>query len=139
MGGVMFSTVLFCICVSLLSCRLCVTTFSMGLLFFCVLMCGSWLWLDGFFSFCELCKSCPFLVMVFGRELKKINTRLKKELSFWQCSGKRKREMFFEFRNIGQIICAMWLLIVIFTVPYATTIRATCNNSLKGWWQGGWW
>jgi hypothetical protein len=47
--------------------------------------------------------------------------------------------MFFEFRNIGQIICAMWLLIVIFTVPYATTIRATCNNSLKGWWQGGWW
>jgi hypothetical protein len=59
----------------------------MGLIFFCVSVCGSWLWLDRFFSSCELCRSCPFLVMVSGREFKKINTRLnKKELSlmFWE-------------------------------------------------------
>jgi hypothetical protein len=83
--------VLFCIFVSLLSCKLCVMTFGVGVLFFCVSMCGSWLWLDGFFNSCELSRSCPFLVMVFRREIKKINMGLKKELSFWQCSGRRKR------------------------------------------------
>ncbi len=66
-------------------------TFGMGLLFFCVSMCGSWVWLDRFFGFCKLCKSCIFLVMVFGMEFKKINTRSEKELSFWQCSGIRKK------------------------------------------------
>jgi hypothetical protein len=70
----MLSIVLFYICVPVLSYRLCVMTFDVGLLFFCVSMGGSWLWLDGFFGFCELCKSCPFMVMVSGRELKKINT-----------------------------------------------------------------
>jgi hypothetical protein len=27
----------------------------------------------------------------------------------------------------------------IFVAPYAIIIRATCNNSFEGWWQGGWW
>jgi hypothetical protein len=87
----MISIVLFYICVSLLFCRLCVTTFGMGVLFICVSMCGSWLWLDRFFISYKLCRSCPFLVMYFRRELKKINTRLKKELPFWQCSRRRKK------------------------------------------------
>lgn len=100
MGGAMFSIVLFCICVFLLSCRLYVMALGMGLLFFCVSMCASWLWLDKFFHSCKLCRSYPFLVMVSRKEFKKITTRLeKKGVSLWQCFVKRKRLVFFNLET----------------------------------------
>ncbi len=68
----MLSIVLFCICVSLLSYRICVTTFGHG---FAVLLCFN-VWelvvVGQVFGFCELCRSCPFMVMVSRREFKKI-------------------------------------------------------------------
>lgn len=54
--------------VFLFFCKLCVMVLSVGLLFICVSM-----WEDGFFGSCKLWKYHPFMVMVSGKELKKIN------------------------------------------------------------------
>jgi hypothetical protein len=79
MGDAILSIILFCICVSLLSCKLCMMMLNMGLLLVCVSMWGSLLWLGVFFSSCELWKFHPFMVMVFGRQLKKIITLIDKK------------------------------------------------------------
>lgn len=107
MGGAMFSIVLFYICVFLLSCRLCVTVFSVGLLFFCVSMCGRWLWLDKFFDFCKLCRSYPFLVMVFRKEFKNINTKIGKEgvITLTMFCEKKDISVFFIWRHWAKNLC----------------------------------
>jgi hypothetical protein len=65
-------------------------TLDMGLLSICVSMWGASCGWARFLSFCELRKSHSFMLMVFGREFKKISTRHdKKKRGLQQCFGMR--------------------------------------------------